>query len=106
MTREEAIKIIENIPALRYEMDIEHSVHSDLANALYMAIEALKQPEIVQCKDCAYWSDEDGILKRSDGIRYARCTVHNYLIDGRHTGWCPTENDFCSFGERKDGESK
>lgn len=59
--------------------------------------------EVLRCRDCKYWGDEDGKLQRSDGLLYARCKVHNYLIDGRHTGWCPTENDFCSYGERKEG---
>lgn len=58
---------------------------------------------VVRCRDCKYWGDEDGKLQDSDGALCARCTVHNYLIDGRHTGWCPTENDFCSYGERKEG---
>lgn len=59
--------------------------------------------EVLRCRECKYWGDEDGKLQRSDGLLYARCKVHNYLIDGRHTGWCPTENDFCSYGERKEG---
>ena len=59
--------------------------------------------EVVRCRDCKYWGDEDGKLQHSDGVLFARCKVHNYLIDGRHTGWCPTENDFCSYGERKGG---
>lgn len=59
--------------------------------------------EVLRCRDCKYWGDEDGKSKRSDGVLFARCKVHNYLIDGRHTGWCPTENDFCSYGERKEG---
>lgn len=59
--------------------------------------------EVVRCRECKYWGDEDGKLKDSDGVLFARCKVHNYLIDGRHTGWCPTENDFCSYGERKEG---
>ena len=58
---------------------------------------------VVRCRECKYWSDEDGELQRSDGVLFARCKVHNYLIDRRHTGWCPTENDFCSYGERKEG---
>ena len=67
-----------------------------------------KQPtvdavEVLRCRDCKYWGDEAGKLQHSDGVLFARCKVHNYLIDGRHTGWCPTENDFCSYGERKDG---
>ena len=67
-----------------------------------------KQPtvdavEVVRCRDCKYWGDEAGKLQCSDGALLARCKVHNYLIDGRHTGWCPTENDFCSYGDRKGG---
>ena len=58
---------------------------------------------VVRCRECKYWGDEDGKLQDSDGVLFARCKVHNYLIDGRHTGWCPTENDFCSYGERKEG---
>lgn len=60
--------------------------------------------EVVRCRDCKYWGDEDGKLQDSDGVLFARCKVHNYLIDGRHTGWCPAENDFCSYGERKEGD--
>ena len=42
--------------------------------------------EVLRCRDCKYWGDEDGKLQDSDGALCARCTVHNYLIDGRHTG--------------------
>ena len=59
--------------------------------------------EVVRCRECKYWGDEDGKLQRSDGVLFARCKVHNYLLDGRHTGWCPTENNFCSYGEREEG---
>ena len=59
--------------------------------------------DVVRCRDCKHWGDESGKLPRSDGVLFARCKVHNYLLDGRHTGWCPTENDFCSYGERKEG---
>ena len=60
--------------------------------------------EVLRCRDCKYWGDEAGKLQHSDGVLFARCKVHNYLIDGRHTGWCPTENDFCSYGKRKEGD--
>ena len=59
--------------------------------------------EVVRCRECKYWGDEAGELQRSDGVLCARCKIHNYLLDGRHTGWCPTENDFCSYVERKGG---
>lgn len=58
--------------------------------------------EVVRCRECKYWGDEAGELQRSDGVLFARCKVHNYLLDGRHTGWCPTENDFCSYGEQEE----
>ena len=61
--------------------------------------------EVVRCRDCTYWGDEDGKLQGSDGVLFARCKAHNYLIDGRHTGWCPSENDFCSYGERNGGDA-
>ena len=66
-------------------------------------IPAADVTEVVRCRECKYWGDEAGELQRSDGVLFARCKVHNYLLDGRHTGWCPTENDFCSYGERKGG---
>ena len=59
--------------------------------------------EVVRCRECKYWGDEAGKLQRSDGLLFARCIMHNYLLDGRHTGWCPTENNFCSYGEREEG---
>ena len=59
--------------------------------------------EVLRCRDCQYWGDEAGKLQHSDGVLFARCKAHNYLIDGRHTGWCPTENDFCSYGKREGG---
>lgn len=68
----------------------------------YRPGEGLANP-VVRCRECKYWGDEDGKLQRSDGVLFARCKIHNYLLDGRHTGWCPTENDFCSYGERKEG---
>ena len=74
----------------------------DTVMMLLMQTQTVDAVEVLRCRDCKYWGDEDGKLQRSDGVLYARCTVHNYLIDGRHTGWCPTENDFCSYGERKD----
>ena len=62
---------------------------------------------IVRCKDCEHWNVEDwrvlgGVPTTDKGRRYARCKIHNHLdpISKTHTGWCPTEDDFCSLGER------
>ena len=83
-------------------LELYPSEYAELENALNR-IPAADVVEVVRCRECKYWGDEAGELQRSDGVLFARCKVHNYLLDGRHTGWCPTENDFCSYGERKEG---
>ena len=83
-------------------LDLYPSEYAELENALNR-IPAADVVKVVRCRECKYWGDESGKLPRSDGVLFARCKVHNYLLDGRHTGWCPTENDFCSYGERKEG---
>ena len=95
--REVAIKAIEN--------DCLELVYYTKEDAIQCvkAIPAADVVEVVRCRECKYWGDEAGKLQRSDGALFARCKVHNYLLDGRHTGWCPTGNDFCSYGERKEG---
>ena len=58
---------------------------------------------VIRCKDCRHWSDNDGIHTNADGVRFARCRIHNYeTLNGLHEGWCPTENCYCSLGERKE----
>ena len=58
--------------------------------------------DIVCCKECRYWGDENGFLRAKDGITFARCKVHNHATYDGNIGWCPTENDYCSLGERRD----
>ena len=58
---------------------------------------------VVRCRECKYWGDEAGVTVRTDGVRFARCKVHNLCVSGKKIGWCPTEDDFCSQGERRDG---
>ena len=58
---------------------------------------------VIRCKDCKHWSDNDGIYTAADGVHFARCRIHNYeTLNGLHEGWCPTENCYCSLGERKE----
>ena len=64
-------------------------------------VSAVDAVEVVRCKDCKYWGDKDGIAEKY-GIRFARCNVHNHFIHGEHIGWCPKEDNFCSFGERRE----
>ena len=56
---------------------------------------------VVRCRDCKYWGDEAGVAVMADGVRFARCKVHNLCVSGKKIGWCPTEDDFCSQGERR-----
>ena len=93
--------------ALKFCTRCENQRGCDLCADLHEWImEHLEAEKVVRCRDCKHWGDKDGKLQNPDGELFARCKVHNYLIDGRHTGWCPAENDFCSYGERKDGGAK
>lgn len=60
---------------------------------------------VVRCKDCKYWGDEAGVAVRTDGVRFARCKEHNLCVSGERIGWCPTEDDFCSQGERRESNA-
>ena len=46
--------------------------------------------EVVRCKDCKYWQDNN------DGYPHEECRWGN--------GETPDANDFCSYGERKEGD--
>ena len=46
---------------------------------------------VVRCKDCKYWQDNN------DGYPHEECRWGH--------GETPDANDFCSYGERKDGDS-
>ena len=45
--------------------------------------------EVVRCKDCKYWQDNN------DGYPHGECRWGH--------GETPDANDFCSYGERKEG---
>ena len=57
-------------------------------NALRNAPSADVVP-VVRCKDCKYWQDNN------DGYPHEECRWWH--------GETPDANDFCSYGERKDG---
>ena len=78
--REAAIKVIEN--------DCSELVYYTKEDAIQCvkAIPAADVVEVVRCRECKYWGDEDGKLQRSDGLLFARCIIHNYLLDGNILG--------------------
>ena len=51
--------------------------------------------EVVRCKDCQYWQDKNS--KGTQGICLCGKKDMNYSGE-----FYPFENDFCSYGERKD----
>lgn len=59
-------------------------IGKDLQAAFNLGYKA-RDIEIVRCKDCKYYDEEDHNCL--DEMAYARC-------------WMPT--DFCSFGERRE----
>ena len=60
---------------------------SDIINA--SLVDAV---EVVRCKDCKYWQDNNG------GYPHEECRWGH--------GETPDANDFCSYGERKEGADK
>ena len=53
------------------------------------SIPAADAVEVVRCKDCKYWQDNN------DGYPHEECRWGH--------GETPDANDFCSYGERKGG---
>lgn len=76
MTREEAInELIEMCKYINGNIEIRSKQYK----ALNMAIEALKQPEIIRCAGCHYYAD-------------GHCDMH-------HMGTSP--DDYCSYAVGK-----
>ena len=72
MTKKEAIEILKrNKPT-----SDPRRCGTELCEAVDMAIEALKEPEIVHCKDCVYWK----------AARIGICGLAGYFIGER--GYC------------------
>ena len=78
MTREEAIK------------DIQDNILPVVGGkSLVMAISALRQPDIIRCKDCRYhWT-----YKCMDGMPTERCELEQTFYDANI--------DYCSLAVRR-----
>lgn len=57
--------------------------------ATLMAMPSADVAPVVRCKDCKYWQDNN------DGYPHEECRWGH--------GETPDANDFCSYGERKEG---
>ena len=95
MNREEAIKKLKEVEGNNLvDTGEELEVYDELLSvALDMAIEALSAEavQVVRCKDCKHYIVE-GIT-----TQYGWCHEYKHSVD---------EDDFCSYGERKGGDSE
>lgn len=77
MTREEAIEILSGVE--------DYAVRPiDYKQAIHEAIWALKDPEIIRCKDCRYAEPDYGSFC---------CIINNFEMDA---------NDWCSRARRRE----
>jgi len=84
MTKEEAIKIL--------DINARMSHSDEYIIATNIAIEALRQSEIVKCGKCKYTRVKGGKTKKPFGCYFygtEKVTLHSW-------------NDFCSYGDGKD----
>ena len=68
----EIIEIIKKMPAIQTQLEYEGKV-------------------LVRCKECKHWNEEKG-----------RCDKHSYFYNDGMYWDIFNEDDFCSYGERKD----
>lgn len=92
MTREEAIQTLDKMPIC---VECDSSFHiecDDCQNAFIMAIHALKEPEIIRCKDCILRGNEHKCV-----VAYLAKQKNQplFLYDNRGE-W------FCADGKRKE----
>ena len=67
--------------------------YSVLVNDLIMKQPTIDVAEVVRCRDCKYYDK-----------KYHQCKLHSEEPDQYSTGFifCMLEDDFCSYGERKE----
>ena len=96
MTREEAIHDIEEcvlpcVGGISLRMAIEDMKEMD---RLSKAVPVLVEP-VIYCKDCKYYKTPDKYSYAEPNLYCCRSALMKM-----------SENDFCSKGERKEGEEK
>jgi hypothetical protein len=79
---------------------VDKKTYAINAEAIYREIKkapATDVVEVVRCKDCAHWSGED-MKDYLLGERWGEC----HRPFGSYGCENSTENDFCSYGERRE----
>ncbi len=86
MTNENAINVLRHLNPPR----TSKVAFDAFRQAIVMAIEALKEPQIIRCKDCKHhWTH-----KCMDSMPIERCDLEQTFYDAEH--------DFCSLAERRE----
>lgn len=86
MTNENAINILRHLSPPR----TTKAAFDAFRQAIDMAIEALKEPKIIRCKDCKHhWTH-----KCMDSMSIEKCDLEQTFYDA--------EVDYCSFAERRE----
>lgn len=83
MTKQEAIETIRMAIA-----QVEWEYPMDYAVAFDMAVEALNQPEIIRCKDCAFHDSGENEVDS-----WNRCKLHKINT---------SDDEFCSWGVKRE----
>lgn len=85
MTNENAINVLRHLNPPR----TSKAAFDAFRQAIEMAIEALKEPQIIRCKDCEHhWT-----YKCMDSMPIERCDLEQTFYDA--------EVDYCSLAERR-----
>lgn len=91
-----ALEGLENLNAVSFYEANEHSKEAYTeTKAMLKALPSVDAVPVVRCKDCKYWKTAEGV-NRSKKVKF--CT---YPIGHRYAR---CDEDFCSRGERKDGD--
>jgi len=97
MTNENAINVLRHLSPPR----TSKATFDAFRQAIEMAIEALKEPQIIRCKDCKHWIPYDWMFSEV----WQSKNIADYPEDEIGCALCDMAmkaNDFCSRGERRE----
>jgi len=75
------------------------AAHGKLVKRLIDEAPAVDSVEVVRCKDCKHYKEGELLAPNKFCFRLMHPT------ENRHIGYNFSDNDFCSYGERKDNGS-
>ena len=96
MTNENAINVLRHLIPPR----TSKAAFNAFRHAIEMAIEALKEPQIIRCKNCKHWIPYDWMFSEI----WESKNIADYPEDDIGCDCCDMAmkaNDFCSRGERR-----